>query len=199
MYLPQLLPKSALPDNSHSSAAAVSSRHGDGPFWVASESESVSVAIPSPATRGSPLHRTLLPLIRNDQHQHHHAVPPQEYPDQSRSYYHALTPRQPLPSPASHDRKGRNVHGWLRLHLHLQLQGRNAGSMRAQNVTIGIVVGVLLAVFLAGFFFFVWRYHQSIRIRRRSGRRRRYSKGSRSSGATAVGAADGGGGGGGGG
>lgn len=37
--------------------------------------------------------------------------------------------------------------------------------MQTQNVTIGAIVGVLLAVFLAGFFYFVWRYHRSIRVR----------------------------------
>jgi hypothetical protein len=38
-----------------------------------------------------------------------------------------------------------------------------------QNITIGATVGVLLAAFLAGFFYFVYRYHHSIRIRRRDG------------------------------
>jgi hypothetical protein len=41
------------------------------------------------------------------------------------------------------------------------------GSMQTQNTTIGVIVGVLLAIFLAGFFYFVYRYHSSIRIRRR--------------------------------
>ncbi|KAL2128014.1 hypothetical protein VTI74DRAFT_9846 [Chaetomium olivicolor] len=38
-------------------------------------------------------------------------------------------------------------------------------TMRDQNITIGVIVGVLLAVFLAGFFYFVSRYHKSIRVR----------------------------------
>lgn len=38
-----------------------------------------------------------------------------------------------------------------------------------QNITIGAIVGVLLAAFLVGFFYFVYRYHRSIRVRRRNG------------------------------
>ncbi|AEO57225.1 hypothetical protein MYCTH_94500 [Thermothelomyces thermophilus ATCC 42464] len=195
MYLPQLLPKSAAPDNKHSSAAAVSPLPSDGSFRTTSESESASVTIPPPATRGSPPHQTLLALDRNEQHQHH-AASSEENLDQTpqpplpvHPYYHTLGPPRPLPSPPGHDRRGRNVHGRPLLLLQQRLQAREAGTMRAQNVTIGIVVGVLLAVFLAGFFYFVWRYHRSIRIRRRGGHHRRTSKGSRSSASQSTGAA----------
>jgi hypothetical protein len=53
--------------------------------------------------------------------------------------------------------------------------------MRDQNITIGVTVGILLAAFLAGVCYFLYRYGESIRIYRRRSRRR-HSKGSRSSG-----------------
>lgn len=59
-------------------------------------------------------------------------------------------------------------------------------TMQEQNMTIGVIVGVLLAVFLACVWYFLYRYGDAIRIRRRSRSRggggRRHSKGSRSSG-----------------
>ncbi|KAL2158107.1 hypothetical protein VTH06DRAFT_4675 [Thermothelomyces fergusii] len=124
--------------------------------------------MPTPATCDSPPRYTLPFLERNDQDRRHAASS------------HAR--RQPWPLP-------------LPLPL---LRGRDAGSMRTQNVTIGVVVGLLQAVFLAGFFVFVWRYHRSIRIHRRGGRHRQRdstasrSPVSRSGGApAAAGAADG--------
>ncbi|KXX81383.1 hypothetical protein MMYC01_201262 [Madurella mycetomatis] len=56
--------------------------------------------------------------------------------------------------------------------------------MQEQNITIGIIVGVVLAVFLACVCYFLYRYGESIRIRRRGRQNgaRRHSKGSRGSG-----------------
>ncbi|KAH9984685.1 hypothetical protein F4779DRAFT_326565 [Xylariaceae sp. FL0662B] len=49
------------------------------------------------------------------------------------------------------------------------------------NVTIGAVVGVLLAIFIAGAIAFLYVYGKSIRLRRRKKRRRRKSAGSKNS------------------
>ncbi|XXH04362.1 hypothetical protein Hte_010776 [Hypoxylon texense] len=66
---------------------------------------------------------------------------------------------------------------------------RAASSLRKRtspdsvNTTIGVVVGVLLAVFLVGFFAFLYFYGKSIRVTRRRHRRRKSSgsKGSKNS------------------
>ncbi|GAB1321079.1 hypothetical protein MFIFM68171_11289 [Madurella fahalii] len=60
--------------------------------------------------------------------------------------------------------------------------------MQEQNITIGVIVGVVLAVFLAGVGYFLYRYGKSIRIRRRGRQNgaRRHSKGSRGSGGSGV-------------
>ena len=57
------------------------------------------------------------------------------------------------------------------LHFKKQAQTgvhKRAYTMHDQNTTIGAVVGVLLALFLAGAIYFVYRYRGSIRVRRRS-------------------------------
>ncbi|KAI0156703.1 hypothetical protein GGR52DRAFT_197723 [Hypoxylon sp. FL1284] len=57
---------------------------------------------------------------------------------------------------------------------------RKRASADNVNTTIGAVVGVLLAVFLLGFFAFLYFYGRSIRIKRKKHRRHR-SSGSRGS------------------
>ncbi|KAK4177811.1 hypothetical protein QBC36DRAFT_326187 [Triangularia setosa] len=49
-------------------------------------------------------------------------------------------------------------------------------SMQEQNITIGVVVGVLVAAFLVGCFYFCHRYGRSIQVRRRGRSRRRGSR-----------------------
>ncbi|KAK0671266.1 hypothetical protein QBC41DRAFT_315854 [Cercophora samala] len=49
-------------------------------------------------------------------------------------------------------------------------------SMQEQNITIGIVVGVLVTSFLVGCCYFCHRYGRSIRVRRRNRSRRRGSR-----------------------
>ncbi|KAI6087234.1 hypothetical protein F4821DRAFT_116260 [Hypoxylon rubiginosum] len=60
---------------------------------------------------------------------------------------------------------------------------RKRSSADSVNTTIGVVVGVLLAVFLVGFFAFLYFYGRSIRVVRRKHRRRKSSgsKGSKNS------------------
>ena len=60
-------------------------------------------------------------------------------------------------------------------------------SVKDTNVTIGIVVGVLLAVFLAAAFAFMWIYRGSIKLARRRRRHHRKSGSSKSSKASSDG------------
>ncbi|KAI1759174.1 hypothetical protein GGR53DRAFT_167229 [Hypoxylon sp. FL1150] len=66
---------------------------------------------------------------------------------------------------------------------------RKRTSANSVNTTIGVVVGVLLAVFLVGFFSFLYFYGRSIRVVRRKHRRRKSSgsKGSKNSDGAAGG------------
>ncbi|KAK4129925.1 hypothetical protein BT67DRAFT_437412 [Trichocladium antarcticum] len=79
----------------------------------------------------------------------------------------------PPPPPPQHVPHSSQHHDAAQTQPHRQKRA----TMQDQNATIGAVVGVLLAVFLAGFFYFVWRYRGSIRVRTRS----TGSKGSRGS------------------
>ncbi len=69
-------------------------------------------------------------------------------------------------------------------------------ALQSQNATVGAVVGVLLALFLVGFFWFVYRYHKSIRLRRRGSRgsSSRGGSGRRGRGSRSHGSGSGGGG-----
>lgn len=60
-------------------------------------------------------------------------------------------------------------------------------SVQDTNVTIGIVVGVLLAVFLAAAFAFMWIYRGSIRLAKKRKHRHRKSHSSKSSKASSDG------------
>ncbi len=53
--------------------------------------------------------------------------------------------------------------------LHPPATGKR-DTLQSQNATVGAVVGVLMTVFLGGIFWFVHRYHRSIRLRRRDSR-----------------------------
>ena len=68
-------------------------------------------------------------------------------------------------------------------------------TLQSQNATVGAVVGVLLALFLGGFFWFVYRYHRSIRLRRRGSRgsSSRSGSGRRGRGSRSTGGGGGGG------
>ncbi|KAI0880772.1 uncharacterized protein GGS22DRAFT_79998 [Annulohypoxylon maeteangense] len=76
---------------------------------------------------------------------------------------------------------------------HLTRLRKRAGS-NSVNTTIGVVVGILLAVFLLGFFGFFYFYGRSLRAKQRKHRRRKSaasknSKNSESAGAAAPPAA----------
>lgn len=59
---------------------------------------------------------------------------------------------------------------------------RKRDALESQNVTIGVVVGVFLAIFLVALFYFLYRYNASIRLKRKRRKRRGASrKGSGSS------------------
>ncbi len=81
--------------------------------------------------------------------------------------------------------------------LHRPTAGKR-DTLQSQNATVGAVVGVLLALFLGGFFWFVYRYHRSIRLRRRGSRgsSSRSGSGRRGRGSRSTGGSRGGGGGG---
>ncbi|KAI1444960.1 hypothetical protein F5Y02DRAFT_418516 [Annulohypoxylon stygium] len=57
---------------------------------------------------------------------------------------------------------------------HVTRLGKRAGG-NSVNTTIGVVVGILLAVFLLGFFGFIYFYGRSLRAKRRKHRRRKSS------------------------
>jgi len=53
---------------------------------------------------------------------------------------------------------------------------RKRDALQSQNVTIGVVVGVFLAIFLVALFYFLHRYNASIRLKRKRRKRRRASR-----------------------
>ena len=50
---------------------------------------------------------------------------------------------------------------------------RKRDTLQSQNVTIGAVVGVVLAIFLVALFYFLYRYNSSIRLKRKRKKRPR--------------------------
>jgi len=85
---------------------------------------------------------------------------------------------------------------FLSMNQHEDHTKRDIGdSPQSRDITIGIIVGVVLLLFLTGLFFFLYRYHGSIRLtKKRKDRRYRYGSrsGSGGSGGSSKGSSAGG-------
>ncbi|KAI2470505.1 hypothetical protein F4781DRAFT_175137 [Annulohypoxylon bovei var. microspora] len=68
---------------------------------------------------------------------------------------------------------------------------RKRSGANSVNTTIGVVVGILLAVFLLGFFGFLYFYGRSLRFKRRKHHRRKSAGSKNSKNSEGVGAAGG--------
>ncbi|KAH6612201.1 hypothetical protein B0J18DRAFT_75362 [Chaetomium sp. MPI-SDFR-AT-0129] len=77
------------------------------------------------------------------------------------------------PTPGTYDDQRDGRHPKLLHIIYASLTARDDPTTATpQNTTIIILVTVLVTVFLAGFFYFLWRYHRSIRVRRKGNKGR---------------------------
>ncbi|KAL2272060.1 hypothetical protein VTJ83DRAFT_1431 [Remersonia thermophila] len=149
-----------------------------------------SSLLPLPSPSSSPPSRcsSFTTRIRNGYAPSH--VTPAPFPSSSRALSATMTTIVLTPTPENDHKPNHHI-------LHPRDTPGATTTMSAQNTTTGVVVGVLIAVFLAAVGYFLWRYHDSMHARRRRRRRqqqmrqrsRAYSSSSANTGTDTTGGA----------